>query len=122
MARRVSDLTLLRISPQYFQKMTQSVFQPILGVKQDRLGHQNPLVVLKRYETDLRLCPVAHLDEYLVRTESKGRPLNSVTPHSPMCVVHVWTQHLLTETRSFKIFILLKLRFQCMALFKHGLT
>ena len=22
----------------------------------------------------------------------------SVTPHSPICVVHVWTQHILTET------------------------
>jgi hypothetical protein len=76
-ARRVADLTLLSISPEFFQKTALSaVFQPIFGAKQDRPGHQNPLVVLKRYETDLRLCPVAHLDEYLSRTESEHRPTN----------------------------------------------
>jgi hypothetical protein len=76
-ARRVADLTLLHISPHYLQRTAQAaVFQPIFGAKQDRPGHQNPLVVLKRYETDLRLCPVAHLDNYLTCTESADRPPN----------------------------------------------
>jgi hypothetical protein len=34
------------------------------------------LVILKRYEQDLRLCPVAHLEEYLSRTEAVDRPPN----------------------------------------------
>jgi hypothetical protein len=76
-ARRVTDLTLLRISPEHYQRTNQSaVFQPAFGAKQDRPGHQNPLIVLKRYEADLRLCPVAHLDEYLLRTASDNRPQN----------------------------------------------
>ena len=76
-ARRVSDLSLLRISPQHFQRTALSaVFQPAFGAKQDRPGHQNPLIVLKKYDTDLRLCPVAHLDEYLVRSASPDRPTN----------------------------------------------
>jgi hypothetical protein len=76
-ARRVSDLTLLRISPEYFQRTDHTaVFQPVFGAKQDRPGHQNPLVVLKQYELDLRLCPLALLDEYLTRTAFANRPTN----------------------------------------------
>ena len=76
-ARRVSDLTLLRIAPTHYQATLESaVFQPAFGAKQDRPGHQNPLVVLKRFAADLRLCPVAHLDDYLRRTAAEDRPMN----------------------------------------------
>jgi hypothetical protein len=76
-ARRVSDLTLLHVSNDLFQRTdSTAVFQPAFGAKQDRPGHQNPLVVLKRYETDLRLCLIAHLDEYLSCTASVNRPTN----------------------------------------------
>ena len=73
-ARRVADLHLLRISHEYLQiSATSAVFQPAFGAKQDRPGHQNPLVVLRAYD-DTRLCPVAHLNEYLRRTRSDIRP------------------------------------------------
>jgi hypothetical protein len=76
-ARRVADLTLLRISPDFFQRTPlTAVFQPVFGAKPDRPGHQNPLIALKKYNTDLRLCPLAHLDEYLTRTASQDRPPN----------------------------------------------
>jgi hypothetical protein len=72
-ARRVADLALLKVSPKYLQRSPDSaVFQPSFGAKQDRPGHQNPLIVLKAYH-DKRLCPVALLDEYMLRTQRPGR-------------------------------------------------
>ena len=72
-ARRVADLFLLRVTPQYLQLSADSaVFQPAFGAKQDRPSHQNPLVVLRSY-ADVRLCPVASLREYLSRTDYRGR-------------------------------------------------
>jgi hypothetical protein len=72
-AKRVSDLTLLKISPRFLQRTRHAaVFQPAFGAKQDRPGHQNPVLVLKSYH-DKRLCPVALLSEYLDRTNYKNR-------------------------------------------------
>ena len=69
----MADLTLLGISKKYFQ-MTRhaAVLQPAFGAKQDRPGHQNPVIVLKSY-SDKCLCPVSHLTEYLNRTKYKDR-------------------------------------------------
>ena len=84
-ARRMADLTLLRVSNKYLQ-MTRhaAVFQPAFGAKQDRPGHQNPVLVLKAY-SDKSLCPVAHLVEYLKRTKYRNRDdslfLTLIPPH-----------------------------------------
>ena len=84
-ARRMADLTLLRVSHKYLQ-MTRhaAVFQPAFGAKQDRPGHQNPVLVLKAY-SDKSLCPVAHLVEYLKRTKYRNRDdslfLTLIPPH-----------------------------------------
>ena len=60
-ARRMADLPLLKITNDFLQVSAGSaIFQPAFGAKQDRPGHQNPLVVLRAYD-DTRLCPVAHL-------------------------------------------------------------
>jgi hypothetical protein len=73
-ARRMADLILLRVTPDLLQVSPDSaVFQPAFGAKQDRPGHQNPLVVLRAYD-DTRLCPVAHLKDYLRRTSGTNRP------------------------------------------------
>jgi hypothetical protein len=64
-AWRVADLALLRVNPCYLQRSLDSVvFQPSFRAKQDRPGHQNPLVILKAYID--KLCPVALLDKYLL--------------------------------------------------------
>ena len=84
-ARRVADLMLLRISPGHLQRSASSaIFQPAFGAKQDRPGHQNPVITLRAYH-DIRLCPVATLGEYLSRTDYSNRDeslfLTSTTPH-----------------------------------------
>ena len=86
-ARRVADLPLLRISPKYLQRTASAaVFQPAFGAKQDRPGHQNPVIVLRAY-ADNRLCPIATLDEYLSRTNYANRDealfLTSTSPFHP---------------------------------------
>ena len=73
-ARRMADMALLRTSHEFLQISAHTaVFQPAFGAKQDRPGHQTPLIVLRAYD-DTRLCPVAHLNEYLRRTRFNGRP------------------------------------------------
>ena len=72
-ARRMADLTLFRVTPRHLQRSADSaVLQPVFGAKQDRPGHQNPLVVLRAFG-DKRLCPVAHLEEYLLCTAYRNR-------------------------------------------------
>lgn len=72
-ARRMADLALLRISHNYLQQTRHSaVFQTAFGSKQDRPGHANPVLVLKAFH-DKRLCPVAALSEYLIRTQYPNR-------------------------------------------------
>jgi hypothetical protein len=44
-----------------------AVLQLAYRAKQDCPGHQNPLMILKAFD-DKRLCPVAHLEEYLNHT------------------------------------------------------
>ena len=75
-ARRMADLTLLRVTDSHLQRTRHSaVFQPAFGAKQDRPGHQNPVLVLRSY-TDKKLCPVATLMEYLDRTRYPNRDDN----------------------------------------------
>ena len=82
-ARRMADLTLLRVTPQYLQLSADSaVFQPAFGAKQDRPGHQNPILVLRSY-TDKALCPVTTLREYLTRTRYGNRDVSLFLTTTP---------------------------------------
>lgn len=75
-ARRMADLHLLRISDAHLQLTRHSaVLQPAFGAKQDRPGHQSPVLILRAY-SDKRLCPVATLSEYLSRTRHPNRDDN----------------------------------------------
>ena len=60
------------------------MFLPAFGTKQDRPGHQNPVLVLHAY-SDVSLCPIANLKEYLSRTNYQNRDdslfLTATTPH-----------------------------------------
>jgi hypothetical protein len=102
-ARRMADLTLLKITPLHLQRSRDSaVFQPSFGAKQDRPGHQNPLVVLRSFG-DKRLCPVALLEEYLNRTSYQGRCdslfLTTTVPYGPAAkgTIKRWVLSVLSE-------------------------
>jgi hypothetical protein len=102
-ARRMADMALLRISHDFLQTSAHTaVFQPAFGAKQDRPGHQNPLIVLRAYD-DTRLCPVAHLNEYLRRTRFNGRPetlfLTTTLPQTSAAKATIkrWILHVLRE-------------------------
>jgi hypothetical protein len=102
-ARRMADLPLLKITNDFLQVSAGSaVFQPAFGAKQDRPGHQNPLVVLRAYD-DTRLCPVAHLNEYLRRTRRLDRPdtlflTTTLPPRSAAKgTIKRWILHVLRE-------------------------
>jgi hypothetical protein len=102
-AKRISDLTLLRTSKKYLQ-MTRhaAVFQPAFGAKQDRPGHQSPVVVLRAH-SDKSLCPVSHLTEYLSRTNYKNRDealfLTIIPPHktAAKATIKRWVLQILRE-------------------------
>ena len=102
-ARRMADLPLLRVTDDFLQiSASAAAFQPAFGAKQDRPGHQNPLVVLRAYD-DTRLCPLAHLNEYLRRTRHIDRPetlfLTTTLPRKSAAkgTIKRWILHVLRE-------------------------
>lgn len=102
--RRISDLSLLDMSPQHLSiSATRVVLQPKFGSKQERPGHSVPVITLYAVESDPCICPVAHIHEYLSRTEAirhhSALFLGLTVPHAPASVACLrrWVVEMLTQ-------------------------
>ena len=103
-AQRCGDLTLFRRDQAYLRiSTTAAVLQPQWGAKKDRFGHQKGAIILRK-ELDERLCPVAHIKEYIQRIQpDQGQPpalfVTTTDPHRPAAsgTIRRWVVNALRE-------------------------
>ena len=90
-AKRIHDLTLLRVSPEHSQVGPHNIMlQPTTGSKTDRQGHLAPAARLTPFNRVKTLCPVTYLRQYIKATaQLRGNNdqlfISAFKPHKPVC-------------------------------------